>query len=125
MPCTQLHSSAGDTIVVAVSSKIMWDENPPRLVLSAAPPAAQPFERKAHTSLRRRSRESPCAELRAGYVARHALACAVRAASYTQLRVALHVSTAKEFCFVWYAKVSEFHLHFRLFFLQIVSDVLL
>ena len=57
-------------------------KNPPRFVLSAAPPEVQPFERKAHVSLRCRSRESPCAKLSAYHVARHALSCAVRIASY-------------------------------------------
>ena len=95
LPCTQLHSSAGDTTeLLRLSQKSGGTKTRRDTYLSRRPRQFSRLSAKhTHTvsggpnteSLRCRYRESPGAELRAGYVAHHALSCAVRDASYAYL----------------------------------------
>ena len=93
-----------------------------RFVFTATPPAVQPFEpRSTHVASLSLSR-SLSAELRAGYIAQHALSCVVRAVfrvlTHAQLRVSHCVSNSRTtlYCLVRQQSLTCFLVCFCLKF---------
>ena len=90
-PTCPAHSSTA-----VLETQLSWCEYPKNLgekigairTFCGAPGGSAVLSSTAHTPLRCHSRKSPSTELRAGCVTRHALLCAVRAASCVYTRTA-------------------------------------
>ena len=107
LPCTQPHSSAGDTTeLLRISQKSRGGGNRRDSYFPRRPRRFSRLSDTAHTWLRCQPRESPSAGLRAGCIASHALSCAVRAAACVNTRGSSGFPSrlySRRVMFVWYA----------------------